>query len=1182
MKSERIGCAIVTYNRPDSLLRLYNSIPKYAIDLLVIVNDGKYYDVFDGMSPDFFIHNKENLGVGKSKNIALRIMLENGIDHFFLIEDDVYLKSDEVFAKYINASKAFGIHHLNYSQHGFLNKDPSSLLPTPRALARINDIEIAFYSNCVGAFSYYSAFCLNKVGLMDENYYNALEHVDHTFEIIQAKLHTSYGYFADVAESWMLFGDDEWSISQSTISSSSKHSDLYNNAKQYFQKKHKAALKNLRSGFSEFCDSLNFLFQSSENKNYGNSVGSALEIFNDKQIFNSDTRFACRVEVAMLKEWLRKRVPIESHLKDINTRFDRSGMAPKFKIVIIDKEGDASSIIKSLKSLDADKCFYQNNSITVFTSILSLVKYSDDGVEFIYGNFFQYDEFVGQLNNLVASQDFDWLMVINSGEEFTPSGLQTVALELVCNLSCAAVYADEVESTKDGGLNGVFRSGFNLDYLRSIPQIAARHWIFKRDLILEAGFFDVQCNDAFQLEYILRLVELGFSPSFGHLAEPLLSFPKCSLVQNSYEIRVLEEHIKRCGYPRAKVSSSETGIYHVDYNHESCPLVSFLIPIEHDLSTIERCVESLFVKTNYNKFEIILIGSRSDDSAVTEWLSKVESLKSPRLKVCRYPADRHVYAMLNHGVDLASGSYLLFLSGQSIVTDEAWLDALLNHALRDEVGVVGAKVVLRSQKIRHAGVILGLRGPAGEIFIGEDQSSDGYMHRLKVDQNYSALSRDCMIVRKSCFVKAGAFDISFGNYACLDFCLKISSGSLIVWASRAVLSQADFNANSIDLSEPSIRVNDFDKIVYEKWLPKLAYDVAYNQNLSLSGSGFKINFAKTREWQPVGDSNLPRILCHPSDSGGCGNYRVIRPFLAMEASVTAEGVSTFDLLSPVEIERFKPTSIIYQRQFTESSLILREQSNIYKDCFRVMDMDDYFPGVPEKSIHYGSVPKNVIKLIASSLALVDRLVVSTNPLREAFHGFHSDIRVVPNRLPPEWWADLNCSKKFKTKPRVGWAGGTSHTGDLELLFDVVQELSGEVDWIFFGMCPEIIKPYISEFHSGVNIEAYPSYLASLDLDLALAPLEMNFFNECKTNLRLLEYGACGFPVICTDIEPFRCGLPVTLVDNEPSSWVDAIRMHLAEKSATEDMGAQLRERVLRDWMLKGEAVLEWQSAWLSN
>lgn len=139
-----------------------------------------------------------------------------------------------------------------------------------------------------------------------------------------------------------------------------------------------------------------------------------------------------------------------------------------------------------------------------------------------------------------------------------------------------------------------------------------------------------------------------------------------------------------------------------------------------------------------------------------------------------------------------------------------------------------------------------------------------------------------------------------------------------------------------------------------------------------------------------------------------------------------------------------------------------------------------------------------------------------------------------------------------------------------------------MEWVFFGMCPERIRPYIHEFHGGVPIEQYPALLASLDLDLALAPLEPNLFNECKSNLRLLEYGACGFPVICTDAVCYRGDLPVTRVKNRFKDWLDAVRMHLADLDATARQGDALRERVLGEWMLKGENLQRWRSAWLPD
>ncbi|WRL11191.1 hypothetical protein RO489_05705, partial [Pseudomonas aeruginosa] len=106
----------------------------------------------------------------------------------------------------------------------------------------------------------------------------------------------------------------------------------------------------------------------------------------------------------------------------------------------------------------------------------------------------------------------------------------------------------------------------------------------------------------------------------------------------------------------------------------------------------------------------------------------------------------------------------------------------------------------------------------------------------------------------------------------------------------------------------------------------------------------------------------------------------------------------------------------------------------------------------------------------------DRFVVSTEPLAEAFRRMHGDIRVVPNRLPLPWWRDLSSRRRDAERPRVGWAGGIGHGGDLEVIAEVVRELADEVDWVFFGFCPDALRPYVREYHPGVEIERYPAYL----------------------------------------------------------------------------------------------------------
>jgi hypothetical protein len=162
------------------------------------------------------------------------------------------------------------------------------------------------------------------------------------------------------------------------------------------------------------------------------------------------------------------------------------------------------------------------------------------------------------------------------------------------------------------------------------------------------------------------------------------------------------------------------------------------------------------------------------------------------------------------------------------------------------------------------------------------------------------------------------------------------------------------------------------------------------------------------------------------------------------------------------------------------------------------------------------------------------------------------------------------------KLRVGWAGGGQHHGDLEFIVPVIEATKDEVDWIFMGMCLDQIRPYIKEYHAGVAFDLYPQKLADLDLDLAVAPLEYNNFNMAKTNLRLLEYGVLGWPVLCSDITPYR-NAPVTLVGNNVNHWIKAIREKIHEPDALVKEGQALQQWVLDNYLLE-DHLDEWLAA----
>jgi len=251
--SDKIGLGIITCNRPEYLRRLLVSLVQCEniINELVVVNDGKPINDFD-LSQGEWIENEINLGVGKSKNKALKHLVERGCDYIFLIEDDMLILDPTVFKQYIEASKKSGIHHFNFGPGSPFNRKQiirnfdlhnrhlldEDTEPNPRVIVDYKDCQIALYLHCTGTFSFFTREVLEKVGYIDENYTNAWEHVDHTYTIIKAGYHTPFWWFADLANSHKLIAPQENAINNSTTS---KNTDAWMknvqvNAEKYAKK----------------------------------------------------------------------------------------------------------------------------------------------------------------------------------------------------------------------------------------------------------------------------------------------------------------------------------------------------------------------------------------------------------------------------------------------------------------------------------------------------------------------------------------------------------------------------------------------------------------------------------------------------------------------------------------------------------------------------------------------------------------------------------------------------------------------------------------------------------------------------------------------------------------------------------------------------------------------------------
>lgn len=882
-------------------------------------------------------------------------------------------------------------------------------------------------------------------------------------------------------------------------------------------------------------------------------------------------------------QWIDCRRLTPSRKQVLSRQIARWAHRPAIVPVIIDADEDAYALRVTLESLEAQT--YACESIVLLSNGTGEL---DDRIVRLPLQ----SDWPQQLNQLMPQLDeADWFYLLRAGDRLTESALLVLADRIVGAPGASCIYSDEGALVDDESEQPVFKPDFNLDLMRSYPYVG-RTLAFERQRFLALGGFDSQAGELAPHDLIWRLVETDGTHAIGHISEvqvesmfafaQWLSLPQV-IEQN---MRLITAHLQRIGVSHVLHPGPVLKLVpRIEYQYGERPLVSIIINVRDELSALERCINSLISTTAYTRYEIIVVDNASESTEMRHWLEAMAELGSDTLRIyCCSERGRDAHVR-NFAAQQARGDYLLLLSPYCVAHEERWLDELLNHGQRPEVGIVGPRTLNLQGNVIDAGLVLGLNGLAGRAFVNEPVASGGYMQRLHVVQNWSAVSGHCLLVRRQVFDSVGGYEetISTQGINALELCLRVGrEGYLIVTTPYSnVVLVPPVQTRTEERSKEQLELEQ--ETFYRRWLPQIANDPAYNRNLNLSGDSFGLYPGARTGWNPLCTRNVPTVLGLALNSSAIGHYRVSQPLFELQNAGRIVGRVAYDMPSIIEVERQSPDVVIFQGRYNPNKINDIVQLKNYSQAMRIYELDDYVVRIPEKNEHTRNMPENIEALMRKGIAMCDRVVVSTHALAGVLADMHHNIRVVPNMLAPYLWSHLTSRRRTSNKPRVGWGGGTSHRGDLELIADVVRELADEVEWVLFGMCPDMLKPYVHEFHPGVALSEYPAKLASLNLDLALAPLEFHIFNDCKSNLRLLEYGACGYPVICSDTEAYRGHLPCTRIrTNSTDEWLQAIRMHLSDPAASYRMGDELREVVLRDFMLRGDNLQYWADGWLSE
>ena len=799
------------------------------------------------------------------------------------------------------------------------------------------------------------------------------------------------------------------------------------------------------------------------------------------------------------------------------------------------------------------------------------------------------------VNDLVDSVAADWIAFIEPGVQFEPQAF--VQMGDYANLyeTWRLIYSDHDIVNPDGAFTaGVFKPDINPDLLRANPYIGTC-FVNRQALINVGGYCAYPGFENHDIS--LKIMERYGDAAIGHIADVLLHCPDESSPRRDAKIlrQVVQHHLDRSGVAAVARPGFSTETVRIEYLYEEQVPVSIVIPNKDKFEYLRQCLESLLTKTAWEEYEIVVVDNESSDPDVLSLYQRYENDSAVEFRVVPCPGTFNFSAMCNLGIEKSRFDHVLLLNNDTEIVQAYWLERMVQHIRRPEIGAVGARLAHpETGTLQHAGFVLGLGGIVGSAYGGafELQEADP-MERSLCDQNYSAVSGACMLLDKRKVEKVGGMDevnypVFFGD---VDLCLRLrSEGYRTVWTPFATVVHyegASMKGKSIErMLNHGGALRRSAHAILAHHLSDLAGDPAWNPNLSLKTDGALPEIFTPCNWDTHFHDRL-RVLGFPLP-GGSGDYRIIQPFDALSDA----GLQQCEYYrheedgnrqtSIIEIARMQPDTLVVQAAVDDLQIdLIKDIHEHLPDVFRVFTLDDLITDIPEKSSVYKmhkSHFRDVRSRLRKVLGYCDRLIVTTEPLAEACADFVEDIQVIPNRLQGEKWLNLESARQTSDKPRVGWVGAAQHHGDLEIIFEVVRKTADEVDWIFMGMCPDEIKPYVKEFHPFVAIDQYPAKMASLNLDLAVAPLLENNFNRAKSNLRLLEYGVLGWPVICTDIEPYRAyNAPVTRIPNDPGEWIAAIRTHLRHPEENAAAGDRLRQWVLRHFILE-DHLDEWQRA----
>ena len=404
----------------------------------------------------------------------------------------------------------------------------------------------------------------------------------------------------------------------------------------------------------------------------------------------------------------------------------------------------------------------------------------------------------------------EYAALLDHDDELAPDALFRVVELLNRHPEADMIYTDEDHIHPSGKhANPVFKPNWSPDLLLS-HMYTCHLGVYRRSLLEKIGGFRKGVEGSQDYDLVLRL--MLENPKVFHIPRLLYHWrmASTSVAGNPFNkryaeaaaVRALTDYLAATGRDAVVEPGNIYLTYHIRYRINPPLETAILIPADDRVDLLRLTVESILKKTGYPHSRLYVVINVRTSPLLRDYAKELETSKAAT--VLAHSGPPTLSAMNNFAAANTSEPVILFITPGMEPSHSGWLEAMVEHVQRTEVGVVGANLSFHDEPRERTGITLFPDSPAGFTYVTPPGGSPEELYRTRVIHNVTAVSSDCLMTRRETFNAVGGFDDeNLATYANdVDFCLKVRElGLRITTTSYAEMTYKAIPRDLTDFNE---------------------------------------------------------------------------------------------------------------------------------------------------------------------------------------------------------------------------------------------------------------------------------------------------------------------------------------------------------------------------------------------